>query len=354
MRLASLSQLTRNHRRLSSVTDKLTAGPTLDDFLNGRVSSAVAGERLPSWLKTPIPKGKQFTELKRSLRSLGLATVCEEAKCPNIGECWSGRSKDKVEDGNDGPHYPSTATIMIMGDECTRGCRFCSVKTSRTPKPLDPDEPNNVAEAVAKWDVGYIVLTSVDRDDLADGGSAHFAQTVKLLKEKQPGLLVECLTGDFGGNLEHAARVTMSGLDVHAHNIETVERLTPQVRDHRAGYRQSLRVLEHAKCINSKILTKSSIMLGCGETEEEVRQALTDLRMVGVDCITFGQYMRPTKRHMKVSRYVPPEEFDIWSKEAMALGFRYAPAGPLVRSSYRAGEYYLSALLQNRPSSKIK
>jgi lipoic acid synthetase len=348
MRQAALSRLRRLHRRFSSVTDRLAAGPTLNDFINDRISSPVAGERLPSWLKTPIPTGKQFTELKRSLRSLGLATVCEEAKCPNIGECWSGQSKDTVEDG---PNYPSTATIMIMGDECTRGCRFCSVKTSRTPKPLDPDEPNKVAEAVAKWDVGYIVLTSVDRDDLADGGSAHFAQTVKLLKEKQPGLLVECLTGDFGGNVEHAARVTKSGLDVHAHNVETVERLTPQVRDHRAGYKQSLRVLEHAKTIDSKILTKSSIMLGCGETEEEIRQTLKDLRMAGVDCVTLGQYMRPTKRHMKVSRYVPPHEFNNWSEEALALGFLYAPAGPLVRSSYRAGEYYLSALLKNRRSS---
>lgn len=347
-----LSRIPRQQYRLfSSVADKLSRGPTLDDFIHDRVSSPIAGERLPSWLKTPIPTGKQFTELKRNLRTLGLATVCEEAKCPNIGECWSGKSKTVSEKSVGEPHYPSTATIMLMGDECTRGCRFCSVKTSRTPKPLDPDEPNKVAEAVSKWDVGYIVLTSVDRDDLSDGGANHFAETVRLLKAKQPGILVECLTGDFGGNLDLAAVVTKSGLDVHAHNVETVERLTPQVRDHRAGYRQSLRLLEHAKSINPAILTKSSIMLGCGETDADILHTLKDLRSAGVDCITLGQYMRPTKRHMKVSRYVPPEEFDGWSKEAISLGFLYAPAGPLVRSSYRAGEFYLSALLKSRKAS---
>lgn len=351
--LPTLRRLSRSHRLFSSVSEKLSSGPTLDDFIQDRVSSPSSGERLPSWLKTPIPTGKQFTELKRNLRELGLATVCEEAKCPNIGECWSGKSKEgiKGERGREA-HYPSTATIMLMGDECTRGCRFCSVKTSRTPKPLDPDEPNRVAEAVSKWDVGYIVLTSVDRDDLSDGGSEHFSKTVKLLKEKQPGILVECLTGDFGGKLDLVSAVTRSGLDVHAHNVETVERLTPQVRDHRAGYSQSLKVLEHAKSTRPTILAKSSIMLGCGETEAEVRQTLIDLRTAGVDCVTLGQYMRPTKRHMKVSRYVPPEEFDGWSKEAISLGFLYAPAGPLVRSSYRAGEFYLTALLKSRTNEK--
>lgn len=341
------------HRRLSSIRNKLEAGPTFEDFIRTDevVSTAGATERLPSWLRTPIPVGKQFTEMKTGLRSLGLATVCEEARCPNIGECWSGSKSTlgKKADGIVGEEtFPSTATIMLMGDECTRGCKFCSVKTSRTPKPLDPNEPNSVAEAVSKWGVGYIVLTSVDRDDLPDNGSSHFTATVQRLKEKCPGILVECLTGDFAGNLEHVAAVTKSGLDVHAHNIETVERLTPDVRDRRAGYRQSLSVLEHAKQIRPDILTKSSIMLGCGETDTEVLQALKDLRTAGVDCVTLGQYMRPTKRHMKVSRYVPPEEFNHWGREALSLGFLYAPAGPLVRSSYRAGEFYISALIKDR------
>lgn len=263
--------------------------------------------------------------------------VCEEAKCPNIGECWNG-----------GESKTATATIMLMGDECTRGCRFCSVKTSRAPKPLDPEEPNKVAEAVSKWGVDYVVLTSVDRDDLADGGAAHFAATVRNLKSACPSLLVECLTGDFQGNKEHVSLVSTSGLDVHAHNVETVERLTPQVRDYRAGYRQSLGVLEHSKVAKPGLVTKSSIMLGCGETDAEVLQTLKDLRTAGVDCVTLGQYMRPTKRHMKVHRYVPPAEFDHWSKEALSLGFLYAPAGPLVRSSYRAGEFYLSAIVKQR------
>lgn len=263
--------------------------------------------------------------------------MCEEAKCPNIGECWSG-----------GPSKTATATIMLMGDECTRGCRFCSVKTSRTPKALDADEPRRVAEAIGRWGLEYVVLTAVDRDDLPDGGAGHFAETVVRLKERSPALLVECLTGDFAGHLAHVAAVTRAGLDVHAHNIETVERLTPTVRDRRAGYRQSLAVLEHAKAVRPAILTKSSLMLGCGETDAEVLQALRDLRTAGVDCVTLGQYMRPTKRHMKVARYVPPAEFDAWSARAAELGFAYAPAGPLVRSSYRAGEFYLAALLRGR------
>lgn len=239
---------------------------------------------------------------------------------------------------------------MLMGDECTRGCRFCSVKTSRTPKSLDPGEPERVAAAIKEWGVGYVVLTSVDRDDLADGGASHFAETVRALKRESPKMLVECLSGDFGGKLDLVETVTMSGLDVHAHNLETVERLTPSVRDHRATYRQSLNVLSHAKQINSNILTKSSLMLGCGEQDEEIRQTLRDLRLAGVDCVTLGQYMRPTKRHMKVEKYVHPDEFKRWEEEALAMGFLYAPAGPLVRSSYRAGEFYLEALIKARQS----
>lgn len=241
---------------------------------------------------------------------------------------------------------------MLMGDECTRGCRFCSVKTSRAPKPLDPGEPEKVALAISQWKLDYVVLTSVDRDDLADGGSAHFAETVRKILGKSPGMFVECLTGDFRGRLEGALEVASSGLHVYAHNVETVQRLTPSVRDHRAGYKQSLRVLEHVKTNLPSIITKSSIMLGCGETDEEVLQTLKDLRSAGVECVTLGQYMRPTKRHMKVTEYVHPSKFDYWAEEAKRLGFLYAASGPLVRSSYRAGEFYMKNILQARQNQQ--
>jgi lipoyl synthase len=225
--------------------------------------------RLPEWLKTPIPApgdaNSNFGKIKADLRGLNLHTVCEEARCPNIGECWGGSSKASA-----------TATIMLMGDTCTRGCRFCSVKTDRAPAPLDPHEPEHTAEALARWGLGYVVLTSVDRDDLADGGARHFAETISKIKAKKPTLLVEALTGDFAGDLDMVKIVAESGLDVYAHNIETTEGLTPYVRDRRAKYRQSLKVLEHVKKIKGKdgMITKTSIMLGLGETEEELWQTL--------------------------------------------------------------------------------
>lgn len=223
--------------------------------------------RLPEWLKTPIPApggNTNFGKIKADLRGLGLHTVCEEARCPNIGECWGGSDKSAA-----------TATIMLMGDTCTRGCRFCSVKTSRKPSPLDPHEPENTAEALARWGLGYVVLTSVDRDDLADGGARHFAETIMRIKSKKPTLLVEALTGDFWGNMDMVKIVAESGLDVYAHNIETVENLTPYVRDRRATFRQSLEVLDVAKKHKGDdIITKTSIMLGLGETEEELWHAL--------------------------------------------------------------------------------
>ncbi|RUS35215.1 hypothetical protein BC938DRAFT_474066 [Jimgerdemannia flammicorona] len=293
--------------------------------------------RLPPWLKTDIPVGQNFTRIKKDLRGLGLHTVCEEARCPNIGDCWGG-----------GEHQTATATIMLMGDECTRGCRFCSVKTNRNPKPLDVHEPENTAEAIRRWGLDYVVLTSVDRDDLANGGSAHFAETIMKIKQKAPHILVECLTGDFGGNLTGVATVASSGLDVYAHNIETVEALTPHVRDRRATFRQSLRVLEHAKRVRPDLVTKTSIMLGCGETDDEVQHALEELRKVEVDCVTMGQYMRPTKRHMKVHEYVTPEKFDMWRLMGEEMGFKYVASGPLVRSSYKAGEFYISNILKAR------
>jgi len=329
-------------RRLS---EALETGPTFDDFVSERVTERVVltnskGPRLPSYLKTSIPSGETFKKIKKDLRGLGLHTVCEEARCPNIGDCWGGK---ETVDGR----KTATATIMLMGDTCTRGCRFCSVKTSRAPPPLDPHEPENTAQAISRWGLGYIVLTSVDRDDLADGGAHHFAETIRKIKQKAPQILVEALTGDFAGSLEQVSLVAKSGLDVYAHNVETVEELTPFVRDRRATFRQSLKVLEHAKKEGVQI-TKTSIMLGVGETYDQVLATLKELRKVNVDVVTFGQYMRPTKRHMKVDRYVEPAEFDQWKQVAEDLGFSYVASGPLVRSSYKAGEFYLENVLRQK------
>ncbi|KAJ1983210.1 hypothetical protein H4R34_001410 [Dimargaris verticillata] len=349
--------------RLQDFRTKLADGPQLGDFaLNGGTSASsqtlTAEEalelanthtpdgrqkRLPPWLKRQFPTGANYHRIKRNLRELKLHTVCEEARCPNIGECWGG-----------GEHQTATATIMLMGDECTRACRFCSVKTSRQPKALDPLEPENTAEAISRWGLDYVVLTSVDRDDLVDGGSAHFAKTIRILKEKAPQIFVECLTGDFQGKLDDVARVAQSGLDVYAHNVETVENLTPYVRDRRAKYRQSLRVLEHAKATKPSLITKTSIMLGCGETDDEVMQTLKDLRAIGVDCVTLGQYMRPTKGHMKVASYVTPQKFDHWAQVGNDLGFKYTASGPLVRSSYKAGELYLTNILREQRGQSAK
>jgi len=295
--------------------------------------------RLPPWLKTDIPMGQNFSRLKKDLRSLNLSTVCEEARCPNIGECWGG-GEDQV----------ATATIMVMGDTCTRGCKFCSVKTSRRPPALDPEEPRNTGGAIAKWGLDYVVLTSVDRDDLIDGGASHFAETVREIKLQNPSILVECLTPDFAGNLENVETVVESGLDVYAHNIETVERLTPFVRDKRATYRQTLSVLEHIKEKKPKLISKTSVMLGLGEKDEEIVRTMENLRGVGCDVITFGQYMQPTKRHLKVQEYVTPEKFKLWEEKAGELGFLYCASGPLVRSSYKAGEFYLKNILKKRKS----
>ncbi|KAI1161654.1 lipoic acid synthetase [Nemania serpens] len=300
--------------------------------------------RLPEWLKTPIPAGNDnYKQIKKDLRGLGLHTVCEEARCPNISECWGGSNKNAA-----------TATIMLMGDTCTRGCRFCSVKTNRNPAPLDPHEPENTAEALARWGLGYVVLTSVDRDDLADGGARHFAETIRRIKAKKPSLLVEALTGDFMGDLDMVKVVAESGLDVYAHNVETVEALTPYVRDRRATFRQSLDVLAHVKKVKGAdaIITKTSLMLGLGEQEHEVMDALRELRKVGVDVVTFGQYMRPTKRHLQVEKYVTPAEFETWRQRAVDMGFLYVASGPLVRSSYKAGEAFIENVLRKRAGGK--
>lgn len=265
--------------------------------------------------------------------------VCEEARCPNISDCWGGSNKSAA-----------TATIMLMGDTCTRGCRFCSVKTSKAPPPLDPHEPEHTAEALSRWGLGYVVLTSVDRDDLADGGAHHFAETISKIKLKAPAMLVEALTGDYAGDLDMVKLVAQSGLDVYAHNIETVEALTPQVRDRRAKFRQSLQVLDAAKKAREGLITKTSIMLGLGETEKQLWAALEELRKINVDVVTFGQYMRPTKRHMKVEEYITPAAFEVWRQRALDMGFLYCASGPLVRSSYKAGEAFIENVLKKRAS----
>ncbi|KAK9156240.1 hypothetical protein Sjap_003720 [Stephania japonica] len=275
----------------------------------------------PEWLRQRAPQGAKFEEVKESLSRLKLNTVCEEAQCPNIGECWNG--------GGDGI---ATATIMLLGDTCTRGCRFCAVKTSRNPAPPDPMEPENTANAIASWGVDYIVLTSVDRDDIPDGGSGHFALTVTTMKKLKPEIMVECLTSDFRGDLNAVTTLAHSGLDVFAHNIETVRRLQRIVRDPRAGYEQSLSVLQHAKVCKEGMITKSSIMLGLGETDEEVKEAMADLRAIDVDILTLGQYLQPTPLHLTVKEYVTPDKFAFWKDYGESIGFRYVASGPLVNS----------------------
>lgn len=297
-------------------------------------------KRKPTWLKGGVPGGENYDKLKETVKGLGLATVCEEARCPNIGECWGGKEGT------------ATATIMLMGDTCTRACRFCAVKTSKTPSPLDPAEPDKVAEAILKWGLDYVVLTSVDRDDVEDGGAEHIASCVRRLKGTAKGPLVEVLTPDFQGNLDHVAIVANSGLDVFAHNVETVEDLQKYVRDRRAGYAQTMSVLRHVKELHPDKITKTSIMLGCGENPSQIRQTLLDLRDNGVDVVTFGQYLRPSRNHMKVREYVTPEAFDAWKVEAEQMGFLYCASGPMVRSSYKAGEFFLTNLIEKRKKAK--
>ncbi|CCD24980.1 lipoate synthase NDAI_0E01640 [Naumovozyma dairenensis CBS 421] len=352
----------RRRTRITEFKDALNVGPSFQDFLTGNAVNFKPDpladaefQKLPSWLKVPIPKGTNFTKLTNDVKKLKLSTVCQEAKCPNIGECWSGgtfgRKKQNKGKNVEGEHSKATATIMLLGDTCTRGCRFCSVKTDRNPAPPDPMEPENTAEAIKKWGLGYVVLTTVDRDDLLDGGAHHLAETVRKIKEKAPSIFVETLSGDFRGDMEMVDVMAKSGLDVYAHNMETVEALTPYVRDRRATYRQSLAVLKRAKETVPTLITKSSIMLGFGETDEQVLQTLKDLREVGCDIVTFGQYMRPTKRHMKVVEYVHPRKFDYWKDVAMGLGFLYCASGPLVRSSYKAGEIFIENILKHRKNS---
>jgi lipoyl synthase len=274
----------------------------------------------PAWLRAKAPTGAGFQGVKAIVKEHRLATVCEEAKCPNIGECWNA----------------GTATIMLMGAVCTRACRFCSVDTGNPRGWLDVDEPANAAHTVELMKLKYVVLTSVNRDDLPDGGAAHYAACIRAIKERNPQTAVEALTPDFQGVLKDVEVVVDSGLEVFAQNVETVKRLTHPVRDPRAGYEQTLRVLEHAKKHKPSVLTKTSLMLGLGETTEEVEEALDDMRAVGVDIVTLGQYLRPTSNHLPIARFVTPEEFDDLRQKALAKGFLECVSGPLVRSSYRA------------------
>jgi lipoyl synthase len=280
--------------------------------------------RKPVWLRVRAPSGENYTKVKQSLRSLELHTVCEEARCPNISECWG----------------TGTATIMIMGDICTRGCRFCAV-TSGKPFLLDAGEPERVAKAIKEWGLRYVVITSVCRDDLEDGGAEHIAKTIKAIQLLCPKTIVESLIPDFRGNVDSVKKVVNSKPRVISHNIETVIRLVPKVRDARASYEQSLWLLKKIKDMNSMIYTKSSIMLGLGETEEEIIQTIRDLRSVGVNILTMGQYLQPTPKHLPVVEYITPERFN-WLREiAERMGFIYVAAGPLVRSSYRAAEFFI-------------
>ena len=287
--------------------------------------------RKPEWLKMRPPSGERFTDIKETLRDHDLHTVCEEANCPNLGECWSGR------DG------PGTATFMLMGERCSRGCNFCDVQTGGL-EPLDPEEPAQVADAVAEIGLDYVVLTSVDRDDLPDQGAGHFAETIRAIKERHPGVLVECLIPDFQGDPDLVRKIIDAEPDVIAHNVETVDRLQWPVRDRRAGYEQSLSVLRQVDR-ESDSYTKTSLMLGVGEYDHEVYQTLRDLKTVGVDVVTLGQYLQPSRSHLEVSEYVHPDAFDTWQRVAEAeLDFLYCASGPMVRSSYRAGELFVEAV----------
>ncbi len=291
-----------------------------DGIKRAAAAEAPAAGAKPKWLRAPMPAGPRFDDMKRLVREHRLSTVCEEAHCPNIGECWN----------------VGTATLMLMGSVCTRACRFCAVDTGNPRGWLDPEEPVNAAHTVALMGLGYVVLTSVNRDDLADGGASHFAACVRAIREASPKTAVEALTPDFQGDHAAVATVVDSGIAVFAQNLETVRRLTHPVRDPRAGYAQTLDVLAHAKRHRPGVLVKSSLMLGLGETPTELFESMDDLRAAGCDLLTLGQYLRPTMNHLPVERFVTPEEFAAFREAALARGFLECVSGPMVRSSYRA------------------
>jgi len=292
-------------------------------------------ERLPKpeWLKIRAPSRlESYEKIKKAMRSRGLVTVCEESHCPNIPECWA----------NEG-----TATFMVMGDTCTRACKFCNIKTAYPAKPLDPDEPRKLAEAIAEIGLDYAVVTSVDRDDLPDQGAGHFAACIREIKKQHPDCLVEVLIPDFRGDKTCIKQIVDAKPDVTAHNIETTRVLTPNIRDPRAKYDQSLDVLQAIKKMNPKIFTKSAIMLGLGEKEEDVIQAMKDLRAIDVDIFTIGQYLQPSQKHIKLVEYVHPDMFLHFKTVGEKLGFAFVASGPFVRSSYKAGELFVKNILNN-------
>jgi len=292
----------------------------IKDGIKASAGASFTPGRKPQWLRAPMPAGDGFSAVKAVVHEHRLATVCEEAKCPNIGECWNA----------------GTATIMLMGAVCTRTCRFCSVDTGNPKGWLDLEEPANSARTVQLMKLKYVVLTSVNRDDLDDGGAGHFAACIREIKQLNPETAVEALTPDFQGNLNDVATVVDSGLQVFAQNIETVRRLTHPVRDPRAGYDQTMKVLAFAKQHRPSVLTKSSLMLGLGESEEEIVQTMDDLRAAKVDILTLGQYLQPTRNHLEIQRWVTPEQFAQYRDLALAKGFLECVSGPMVRSSYRA------------------
>jgi lipoic acid synthetase len=284
----------------------------------------------PAWLKVRAPGGETYNHLKSTFRKLDLHTVCEEARCPNVGECWA----------------EGTATVMLLGDVCTRGCRFCAVTTGDPRGAVDVREPEHVARAIAGLELQYVVLTMVDRDDLLDGGASHVARTVTRLRELRPDILIETLLGDFAGHHDYVDTTVDARPDVWAHNIEVVRRLQRTIRDVRCSYERSLGVLRRCKERDPARITKSSIMVGVGETDDEVVETLADLRAAGVDLVTVGQYLRPTPKHAAVARYVEPAMFERYAAEATRLGFAYAASGPLVRSSYKAAEVFVRSILR--------
>ena len=294
---------------------------SIKDGMKSNSYSNIEREKKPSWIRMTANQANQnYTLIKNKVKHLNLSTVCEEAKCPNLSECWS----------------RGTATFMLMGDTCTRACQFCSVNTG-TPKGwLDKEEPSKIAETIAVMGLKYIVLTCVNRDDISDGGAQHFADTVNAIKKLSPKTEVEVLTSDFNGAYDSVQTVVNSPIKVFAQNIETVERLTHPIRDPRAGYKKTLDVLQMAKEINADMITKSSIILGLGEKEEEIYQTFKDLRDHNVDIVTLGQYLRPTLNHHPIDRWVTPEEFDLYRKVGLKYGFLEVISSPMARSSYRA------------------
>ncbi len=295
------------------------------DGVNSKFHDAEAETlRKPSWLRVKLDRSEKYAAVKELVTEHELATVCEQAKCPNINECWS----------------HGTATIMLMGSVCTRACRFCSVDTGNPGGWLDLDEPEKTAKTVKTMNLEYVVLTSVDRDDLADGGAAHYADSIKAIKVASPKTKVEALTPDFSGETSAIDTLLASGVDVFAQNVETVERLTHPVRDPRAGYWKTISLLKYSKLAKPGVITKTSLMLGLGETEEEVLQTMDDLRSVGVDVLTLGQYLRPTVNHLPVIEYVTPEQFKYYRDVGLEKGFFEVASGPMVRSSYRADRIF--------------